>query len=99
MTLGIAARTSTTNETGVPTFGGVISEINAAIPKLTGTAIVIAMAELAKVPRMYGSAPKDSRPSTGFQSVPVKNFSPSLERIGIDPWVTQITTSVSMRRV
>ena len=83
----------------VPILGGAISETNTAIPKLIGTPIAIAMAELTRVPTMYGSAPYDSLPSTGFQSVLNKNRIPSREKMGVEPWTTETATSTNMRTV
>ncbi|MFL6494111.1 MAG: hypothetical protein ACJ70N_04840, partial [Nitrososphaera sp.] len=57
--------------------GGAISEMNTAIPKLIGTPIAIAMAELKSVPTTYGSAPYASLPTTGFQLVSKRKFIPS----------------------
>jgi len=81
----MAASNSITNDAGVPIRLGAISDTNAAIPRLIGTAIAIAIEAQANVPIIYGRAPKDSRPSTGFQSVPIKNCKPSEDNIGIDP--------------
>src|SRR5918992_1409535 len=97
--LGIAASISTMKPMGVPNLGGDISEMNTAIPKLIGTPIAIAMAELTRVPTMYGSAPYDSLPSTGFQSVPKRNPIPSKEKMGTEPWTTEAATSTSIKRV
>lgn len=97
--LGIAASISMMKPIGVPNLGGDISEMNTAIPKLIGTPIAIAMAELTSVPMMYGSAPYDSLPSTGFQSVLKRNSTPSKEKIGIEPWTTEAVMSVSIKRV
>ena len=55
--LGIAASISTMKPIGVPIFGLAISEMKTAIPKLIGTPIAMAMAELTRVPMIYGSAP------------------------------------------
>jgi hypothetical protein len=73
--------------------------MNTAIPKLIGTPIAIAMAELTSVPTMYGSAPYDSLPSTGFHSVLKRNPIPSSEKMGIEPWTTEVATSTSIKRV
>lgn len=97
--LGIAASISIMKPIGVPNLGGDISEMNTAIPKLMGTPIAIAMAELTRVPTTYGSAPYDSLPSTGFQSVLKRNLIPSYENMGIEPWATEAATSTNINRV
>ncbi len=51
---------------------------------LNGTPIAIAIAAVVNVPKIYGKAPKDSRPSTAFQSVLVINDNPSSSQIGYD---------------
>jgi hypothetical protein len=86
--LGTAANNSITKDNGVLILGEDSSERNIAIPKLIGTPIAMAIAEVTKVPTMYGSAPKDSRPSTGFQFVPVKKLIPSNENIFTEPLPT-----------
>jgi hypothetical protein len=73
--------------------------MNTAIPKLIGTPIIIAIAELIKVPMIYGRAPYDSRPSTGFQSVPVRKPKPSNENISLDPSPTENATTTNMNKV
>ena len=73
--LGIAASISTMKPMGVPIFDGDISEINTAIPRLIGTAIAIAMAELRRVPMTYGSAPYDSLPATGSNILQKESYS------------------------
>ena len=97
--LGIAASISMMKPIGVPNLGGDISEMNTAIPKLIGTPIAIAMAELTRVPTTYGSAPYDSLPSTGFQSVLKRNLIPSNEKMGTEPWATEAATSTSISSV
>jgi hypothetical protein len=73
MMLGTAASNSMMKDSGVDNLDGAISERKMAIPRLMGTPIAIAIAEVIKVPIIYGSAPKASRPYTAFQSVLVKN--------------------------
>lgn len=99
MILGTAANNSITNERGVARREGDISDMNIAIPKLMGTPIAIAIAALTRVPTIYGSAPKDSRPSTAFQSVPVRNANPSDEKISQEPSITAYPTRATMSRV
>ena len=100
MILGTAANNSITNDMGAAKRGGDISDTNVAIPKLIGTPITIAIAELARVPIMYGKAPKDSLPSTAFQSVPVRNpITPSYEKISMDPRNTENATRDTIRTV
>src|SRR6185437_3531481 len=70
MMLGTAASNSTAVETGPRNQLGASSEMKSAMPKLTGIAISIAIAELISVPTMNTSAPK--RFVTGSQSVVVK---------------------------
>ena len=48
--LGTAANNSIIKDNGTLTFGGAISERNMAIPRLIGTPIATAKAELIKVP-------------------------------------------------
>ena len=55
--LGIAASISTMKPIGVPILGLAISEMNTAIHKIIRTPIAMAIAELRRVPMMYGSAP------------------------------------------
>ena len=81
MILGTAANNSITKDNGVLIFEEAISDRNTAIPKLIGTPIATAIPELIRVPMIYGKAPNDSRPSTEFQFVPVKNLIPSKENI------------------
>ena len=97
MTLGTAASSSTTNPSGFPIFAGA-SVTNIAIPMLSGTPIAIANAEVTNVPTMYGRTPNDSRPSTGFQSVPVTNPSPSSAHIGYDSKESWNTINTMMTR-
>ena len=81
MILGTAANNSTTKEIGSRILVGAISERNIAIPMLSGTAIHNAINDVTNVPAMYGNAPKDSRPSTGFHLSPVTNANPSFSQI------------------
>lgn len=99
MILGTAASNSITKDSGVLILDDAISDRNTATPKLIGTPIAIAKAELISVPIMYGKAPYDSLPSTEFQSVPVKKPKPSRENIFIEPFPTAIATSASMNKV
>ena len=55
-------------------------------PTPTGTAKTIAVADVTSEPKMNGNAPKDSRPLTGFQSVPTKNPKPNCENVRFEPW-------------
>ena len=86
-----------TNPSGFPIFAGA-SVTNIAIPMLSGTPIAIANAEVTNVPTMYGRTPNDSRPSTGFQSVPVTNPSPSSAHIGYDSKESWNTINTMMTR-
>ena len=101
--LGTAANNSIIKDNGPLIFDRIldedISERNIAIPKLTGTPIARATAELISVPMMYGKAPKDSRPSTEFQSVLVKNLKPSKENIFSEPLPTAYNIRASIKRV
>ena len=64
-----------------------------------GTPIARATAELISVPMIYGKAPNDSRPSTEFQSVLVKNLKPSKENIFSEPFPTAYNIRASIKRV
>jgi hypothetical protein len=97
--LGTAAKVSTTNDNGARNFGDATSERNMAIRRLIGTPTAIATAELKRVPIIYGSAPNDSRPSTAFQSVLVKNLKPSKENMSRDPLATEYTTIATINIV
>ena len=101
--LGTAANNSIIKDNGVLIFDRMvdedISERNIAIPKLIGTPIARATAELISVPMIYGKAPNDSRPSTEFQSVLVKNFKPSMENIFSEPFPTAYVIRASIKRV
>jgi hypothetical protein len=99
MILGTAANNSITKERGVAKREGDISDMNIAIPKLMGTPIAIAIAALIRVPTTYGNAPKDSRPSTAFQSVPVRNPNPSNEKISQEPSIIAYPTRATMSKV
>jgi len=101
--LGTAANNSITKDNGALIFDRIfdedISERNIAIPKLSGTPIARATAELISVPMIYGKAPKDSRPSTEFQAVLVKNLKPSNENIFSEPLPTVYNIRASIKRV
>ena len=101
--LGTAANNSITKDNGVLIFDKIfdedISVRNIAIPRLIGTPIARATAELSSVPMIYGKAPNDSRPSTEFQLVPVKNLKPSMENIFSDPFPTAYNIRASIKRV
>lgn len=97
--LGTAASNSITKDNDVDSFDGAISVKNMAMPKLIGTPIAIAIPELTKVPIIYGNAPNDSRPSTAFQSLPVKKKNPSCEKIASEPSLTVKITKPKMKRV
>ena len=88
------------NDNGVLIFAGAISEEKMAMPRLTGPPIAMAKAELISVPIIYGNAPYDSRPSTEFQSVPVKKpKKPSFRNMSLDPLPTEKTTSAIISKV
>lgn len=103
MILGTAAKISITNERGVAKREAKpeddISDMNIAIPKLIGTPIAMAIPAQTRVPMIYGRAPKDSRPSTAFQSVPVRNPNPSNEKISQDPLITAYATRATISSV
>ena len=57
---------------------GDISARNMAIPRLRGTPMRRAIAEVTMVPSRYGSAPNTSLPDTGFHLTSVKKPAPNL---------------------
>ncbi len=74
--LGIAASNSIAVPKGFLNQIGAVSVKNRAIPKLTGTAIISAIAEVINVPIMGTSAPNLSL--TGSHSSMKRNFSPKV---------------------
>jgi hypothetical protein len=67
-----------------------------AIPRLKGTPIRRAIPEVSSVPRTYGSTPKDSLPTTGFQLVPVRKPNPNLLTAISDPVTRTIVFAISI---
>src|SRR5512140_2188394 len=82
MTLGMAARSSASSETGAFSHGGANSLMKIAAPTLSGTAISKARKEETRVPKRKGSAPNCSR--TGSQVPVTRNEVPNFRRAGID---------------
>ncbi|CQR28372.1 hypothetical protein THICB6_130152 [Thiomonas arsenitoxydans] len=72
----MAASSSIVAEIGPRIQFGDSSEINSAIPKLTGTAITMAIAELTSVPTINTSAPYSL--VTGSQVEVTRNFQPKV---------------------
>ena len=83
MMLGIAPRSSTAVEKTGLSLSGHSSDMNMAIPTLTGRATVEARNVTSRVPKRAGSAPKIS--ATGSQVVPVtKSMRPNFFMAGSD---------------
>src|SRR6266702_3246652 len=76
----MAASRSMTTARGLRIQPDGISFNNRATPTATGTASTMAMADVTNVPKMNGSAPKLSRPITGFQFRPIRKWIPNRER-------------------
>jgi hypothetical protein len=75
---------------------GAISTRKIAIPKLNGTPMSSAIAEVTSVPITYGSAPKISLPSTGFQAEPKKKLEPNRCKTGTEPDASVYAVNVRM---
>src|SRR5512140_2318642 len=73
--LGMAASSSTMNETGLSSQGGAISERKTATPSPSGNAMTSASSDENSVPKIKGSAPNSS--CTGSQTVLVINPHPN----------------------
>ena len=102
--LGTAASSSTAIPTGRLSQGGAICVINNAIPKLTGTAISMAIAEVTSVPTIGISAP--NRSVTGFHSLLARKPRPKRWKAGHAPTarivriaVTRASTDAAKTRV
>src|SRR5438270_5479525 len=76
----MAASNSVRKEIGARSGRGQSSVRKTATPSANGTAIHKASREVARVPKMKGSAPKS--PETGSHAARVKNFQPNCTRLG-----------------
>src|SRR5258707_9619510 len=76
----MAASNSVRKEIGARSGRGQSSVRKMATPSASGTAMQRASSEVARVPKMKGSAPKS--PATGSHASRVKNFQPNAARLG-----------------
>ena len=91
-TLGMAASTSTNDASGARTNPRT-SFNRSARPTATGTASATATAEVTSVPKMNGSAPKASRPRTGFHARPKKKPRPNRSNVRQPPTISSASRS------
>src|SRR6185312_4975860 len=91
MTLGTAARSSTTNVSAPEARGGASSDRKMAQPRPSGAAMISATKDVTTVPYMNGSAPNS--PVTGFQSCVNAKDQPNLARDRLDAEMSSYSTS------
>src|SRR5580704_11350699 len=94
MTLGTAASKSMKNSSVSETLAGASSARKMAAPMPRGTAISKASAEVTKVPKIKGSAPKS--PALGSQTRVTKKAKPNLWRARTEPCQSSKTKSKVM---